>query len=414
MPYPQYHAFRVNDPSKYKKFVSKNLGNGILIKLGITKEGTTEEQAYWFDEDMWTFKEAKKWLKENNIKYIEAEPALKEGERSMEIFELGKLKADKGKQKVLTLPRGKFYIEKYDTYIEFGDKLFNDIINNFKNPKLSKPFIDRNHEYKESYGDIVDMEIGEEGLYTYWTLNNRGIELIKTGTYKYISPSIENVKDLDGNLCRNVLISITLTNVPALLGALPTLQEQIQLSRNKEGGRTMGFELIKTELGLDVNVNESVVLNRVKELKTELEKMKEMKMEMETVLKEKVELEKKLKETEKTLTELNAELQNIKQESLKREAEETIKKAIELGQYHPKLYDLKVEQYMKDKETVKKELEILPKTKDEGRKTKTDKEDTNIQLYDDEREAMLEFGLDPKDKESVKIFRAEFKKNKKE
>jgi len=60
MPYPNYHTFRINNSNKYVKIVSKDLGKGILIKLGITNDNKTEEQAYWFDKNKWSFTEAKK------------------------------------------------------------------------------------------------------------------------------------------------------------------------------------------------------------------------------------------------------------------------------------------------------------------------------------------------------------------
>jgi|GEM_PF-4011357 len=418
MPYKDEHAVRLREPIKGENIeYRRTVGSGEGYVQGIKIPDTIDviwmidnnsdnphpiAQSLRFSADEWTVDEIKDWLEKNKIKYIGIEEAKKEMER---IFET-KIKATKDKQKILTLPRGKFYIEKYDEIIEFNDEIFNDIINNFKDESLSKPFIDLNHKYEESYGDIVDMSIEEEGLYTYWILNEKGIELIKNKQYKYISPAIYDIKDTKGELHKNVLIAVTLTNVPALLGALPQLQEQLQLSyfEKTEGGKRM--DSVKLELGLETNVNEAIVLNRVKELKNELDNSKK---ELEAIKKELSEIKVQKEKAEKVATELGSELEAIKQEQLKKEAEEVIKKAIELGQYNPKLYELKVNQYLKDKETVLKELEILPKNESSQ---KTSSQAINDFQVDEKTKIQMErAGLDWKNKEDYLIFVKEFKKD---
>ena len=138
--------------------------------------------------------------------------------------------------------------------------------------------------------------------------------------------------------------------------------------------------------------------------------MNKIKTEMEMVKKEKAELQSKLEKAEKTATELNNELQEIKKKDLEKEAKEVIEKAIENGQYNPKLLDLKIEQYMRDKETILKELEILPKI-DSERKSSNGDIETGFNLTAEEKEIMLEAGLDPKTSEDVEIFKKEFKRD---
>ena len=165
------------------------------------------------------------------------------------------------------------------------------------------------------------------------------------------------------------------------------------------------MDSIKLELGFDTNVNESVVLSKVKEMKLELEQTKK---ELDRVKREFEEVKKQKEVAEKVATELNAELQEIKEKELKKEAEEVIKKAIELGQYNPKLFELKVNQYLKDKETVLKELELLPKI-DSAQKT-SNFNDEAIKVDETVKEMMYKIGLDPKNKEDVEIFKFEFSK----
>lgn len=365
-------------------------------------------QSLRFPTEDWTIEEVKEWLKDNKIKYIKIEEA-KEGEEMEKIFETN-IKPIKEKQKVLTLPRGKFYIEKYDEVIEFNDEIFNDVINNFRDENLSKPFIDVNHKYEESYGDIIDMSIEEEGLYTYWVLNEKGIELIKNKQYKYISPAIYDIKDTKGELHKNVLVAVTLTNVPALLGALPQLQEQLQLSyfEKTEGGKRMEktkqmYEKIKDvamqkkwieledgeEKDFDTQVSE--MLNVLYERMLALS---DVAAQVESLLAEKKAVEEKL-EAEKQ------KVASLEQEKLEREAKEVIQKAVEQGKYPVALFEMKVAQYLKDREMVMKEIELLPaiRTKKEGYSFEAN------DLTEEDINNMLRARLNPQNPADVKIYK---------
>lgn len=79
MPYPNEHAARVRDPASFEpnSFRSKNLKDGVRLILGKLNggNGSMVVQAYRFSVDKFTVEQAKKWLKDNNIKYISFEPA---------------------------------------------------------------------------------------------------------------------------------------------------------------------------------------------------------------------------------------------------------------------------------------------------------------------------------------------------
>lgn len=78
MPYPNEHAARIRQPGDFQKdtFRRKNIADGIDIIIGKLKgESSMTIQAYRFDADVFTASEAKKWLKDHDIKYISFEAA---------------------------------------------------------------------------------------------------------------------------------------------------------------------------------------------------------------------------------------------------------------------------------------------------------------------------------------------------
>ena len=78
MPYPTEHAARIREPGDFEdnSFRRKNIETGIDIIIGKLKgKTTTTTQAYRFKKDKFTADEAKKWLKDHNIKYIKFEAA---------------------------------------------------------------------------------------------------------------------------------------------------------------------------------------------------------------------------------------------------------------------------------------------------------------------------------------------------
>src|SRR5574343_494712 len=96
MPYPNFHAARVRDPGDFvdSSFRSKELPDtkGILLvmgKLKSDKNGSMVAQVYRFPKDSYTVDEAKKWLRDNNVKYILFEPAKEEKEKKKESIEIG-------------------------------------------------------------------------------------------------------------------------------------------------------------------------------------------------------------------------------------------------------------------------------------------------------------------------------------
>jgi len=79
MPYPNEHSARIRDPNDFiaDSFRSKSIETGIRIIIGKLKngDGSMVTQAYRFKSDQFTVAEAKKWLKDHDIKYISFEAA---------------------------------------------------------------------------------------------------------------------------------------------------------------------------------------------------------------------------------------------------------------------------------------------------------------------------------------------------
>lgn len=89
MPYPNEHAARVVDPSKFQQnsFRRKNISDGVDAIIGKLKgETKTTVQAYRFNSKKFTVEQAKKWLKENKINYILFEPAKNQSMKKLLLY----------------------------------------------------------------------------------------------------------------------------------------------------------------------------------------------------------------------------------------------------------------------------------------------------------------------------------------
>jgi len=60
--------FRQKDPKKYKRFTVKKIAPGIDFVLGWDESGKSETQSVVFDKKKFTMAQAKKWLKDKDLK----------------------------------------------------------------------------------------------------------------------------------------------------------------------------------------------------------------------------------------------------------------------------------------------------------------------------------------------------------
>lgn len=322
---------------------------------------------------------------------------------------------------ILVFPRGRHYFQKYDEWVSFDDKFFEEIADGFDSKTLGRPFVDKEHELAESYGEILDYRWDSRGMEFKVRLNDVGKLLVSSRQFKYISPAFGRMKDIEGKEHKMVLYAISLVNFPALMGAVEDLQTQLQLKNGQIKKKTEVKKMAK--LKLDANkltslkgfvdegkiknlVNHSVVKLQATEegidvaevqdvLAGLVEMLDEMKARIETVTAEK-------KAAEDAATKINEEVAEMKAKALKEEAEVVILQAIKDGQYQPVLKELKVSQYVENKETIEKELSLLPKIKD-GQKTKVSNSGI-VTLSAEDREIAKAAGYDLSDEKELKAY----------
>jgi phage I-like protein len=207
-------------------------------------------------------------------------------------------------QVIKICPKGKYYVWKYDDYLELDDAFLDELVTNFNNPAIAKPFIYTEHWVGSSYGDILNLEKREDGLYAHINLNQYGIELIKNRMYSYVSPSWGRVVDNSKNFYKNVLYEVSLTNIPAFEGLMPKIQEQISLSNNgqakelvlltenkgtnKKGGKKMpNYIQLTNLLRLSPDASEEAITSEVVKTLDSLKAKEEKIIVLEKTVKEK-------------------------------------------------------------------------------------------------------------------------------
>jgi hypothetical protein len=291
-------------------------------------------------------------------------------------------------QWIKVFPKGSYYIQKYNRDIIFDNKFYKEIETAYLADSLSKPKIDKDHEFKESYGDILGYNIKDDGMYFNIRLNEKGVELVKSGQYNYVSPAWGMTKDNSKKEYPNRLLSISLVNYPALEGSLQSLKEQIKLSRfdiveKKQKEVKMDLFILAKELGLNSEASVEAIYTEVKTLKTNLENTA-----------------KRADIAESQAIKLGNEVTELKQNELKKEAVESVKNWIVLGKVHPSVQDIVIERYVLNKEATIKEMSLIPENVYSGQKANNN---TDKSLSNDIIEKMKRAGLDINNKEDIEV-----------
>lgn len=307
---------------------------------------------------------------------------------------------------VLVFPRGKHYINKYSMVLNFDDKFFNSVEKWWKGSTFIKPYLDKNHEMGEKYGDFTEYRITDKGMEMLLVLNDAGKEVVKSGKFEYLSPYFGKMKDSTGTEYDNVVMSVSLVNQPALM-VLKKLKDQISLSLDGDDNSTKGGspmdelrKLIAGKLKLSLAADDSSILAEIEalinsgitieQLQAKIAEMKAAMDEQEMALKKAVE------EKEVACKALAA----IEKKTLESKAVTVIDEAIKLGQFHPSLKELKVAQYLSDKDSVMKELSVVPK-KEASKQITTSI--GGIELSAEDRDILLSAGYDLEKPEDVKL-----------
>ena len=313
-----------------------------------------------------------------------------------------KLEATNNEQVIQVFPRKKVFIEKYKTNINFDDKLFDQIISNFNNETLFKPFIDKDHELKESFGDITELFKNEKGLFARVKLNNLGIDAVKNGVYKYISPEWGSRSNTQNKQFRNVLWAITFTNIPALEGELPTLQDQIKLTREVHymdyKQKLAHFEgRLNGNYRLQEGEEQSVPMNFVMEM---LNALKDVTAQMEEALGAK-------EQVERVAEEATAELNKFKASQREKNKKEFFDFVVKEGILHPAKVTDWEEIYDTNEEWARKMLKKDGFTNNNEIQTSRQSENKSLTqgLDDLDLKIMKDRGFDIDKPEDVKLYK---------
>jgi hypothetical protein len=305
-----------------------------------------------------------------------------------------------GDQWILVFPRGKHYIQKEDTWLDFNDAFFGQIADAFDDDRLTKPFIDKNHEYQESFGNITSYNIDDAGMHFQVKLNNAGIDLVRSEQYKYISPSFGPMVDTTKTPHENVLLAVSLTNIPALMATIPSLQDQLTNLENKIKGEKNMFHELTSILNLQDGASESTIAAAI-------QSMMDSGQEKDAIIAElKAELEKlqaDMAEKDAVMQEQGDELTKLKTEQATVEAEKVVDKAIELQQFHPAVRDIKIKAYLSDKDAVLQEIALLPK-KDTVQLSGNTPNSSDLTTLD--YQIMDNLGLDRNKPEDVQLYKS--------
>jgi hypothetical protein len=318
MPFPNEHSLRLQDPEKLKNKIrvrrSKGSGKGNvhgvkvpesieIIWYIIKKEGkeVPVAQALRFPVSKWTEKKAKAWIKENKIKGMfesakkEAKAKIKSKKILSSIYRRenrkilkGNLNADGSKSAwLLVFPRGKFYIEKYEEWLDFNDDFFEEIARAFESKTIDTPIIDIDHKYEDGYGELTAYKIEEKGMYFFTTLNASGVKLVREGKYKSFSPTFNPVTDTKGNYWGKVLIGISLCNYPALMKEIPSLKQVFQLKKDfkDKGGNMSDYKSIARALKIDTSSGEQEIISSISLLRQKDQNYKNISRELNKAIK---------------------------------------------------------------------------------------------------------------------------------
>jgi len=166
------------------------------------------------------------------------------------------LKLASPKKWYLVIPEGQYEHPSYG-HLNFSEEFLQELIENFYAKALgnTEPFVDINHNEEEAFGWFKELRLVEEGMEGLIAWNDKGTELVKSGSYKYFSPWISAYKNPEtAQEYANVFRGGALTNVP-FLKMLPP----IELGEHKEVSIKLSELTTHQEVRMDI-------LEKLKEL----------------------------------------------------------------------------------------------------------------------------------------------------
>lgn len=266
-------------------------------------------------------------------------------------------------QIVCVFPFENLWLEDYQRWQEFTEAHAREVIANFENPDVIKPIIDKEHEYKESFGDIIRLFIDErngiKGLFAEIKLNPMGFELVKNRVYKGLSPALKPYTDVKKQTYQNVLWALSLVNFQGLGTTTPSIQEQLELKKNIERD---SMKNLAVELGISPDSGETQILEKIRGLRVQLETAQKEKDEKEKKI---VEMETGQSEMNKIITTLQTKINELL-ESMKmaeeakadEEAEKAVEMGIQQGKIERELKEIYKKRYKTDRESFNLEMSV--------------------------------------------------------
>lgn len=307
-------------------------------------------------------------MDKNNKKLeAETEEAPASSERKNEVLPTS------SEQRIMIFPRGRFWIAHMRKWMTFNDKFFDKVIKNFDGKVFPQAFIDKNHELGESFGDIVQFEKHEKGLYAILALNELGVTAVKDRQYRYISPFFGTIVDNQKQTHNDILVAITLTNIPALLVSMPQIQDQLTLTQkidlHRQGGGNMNKLSYKlNELQKKIGMETMVMLQEdadpeamAEVIAAIAEKITEIMELLATVTEEKEAAEEGQEEAEEMTAKIKTELAAKIKEDGEKEKTAYFDQAVKEGRVDMKNLESWQAQWDKDKDFVIKMLDQVEK-----------------------------------------------------
>lgn len=342
--------------------------------------------------------------------------------KRFQLMEMQALEPTQERQEILVFPRGRHYVQSrnYTGWIEFNDKFYKQIAANFNDPALFKPYIDKDHEKKESYGDIPDYRIAEEGMYFGVKLNNIGVDKVKNREYRYVSPTFGDTKDTKAKEHIGWLATISLVNTPALMGLIPTLQEQLELSLNltKKENKVVNMELqfLGKQLGKYIELQGEVSPEAIMQALPDILKMlEELTAKVQELTGANKDQQAEIAKQQEAMTAMSKDFKTLNDEKLTKEWDELSKKAIEGGMPCSEKYvELKKEEFFKSPDKVKTELAFFNNPDNSGTQLSLNGSTGLMELSKEDKELMDSTGWDsddPKQRKTwLKTVKAKFDK----
>ena len=306
MPFPNEHSCRLRSPTGYARYTRDNDKDPNHI-YGIRKDdGKSELQSLRYPKDSWDTGMAREHCKSHEGTF---EPAGEvQSAEHFESWEKGLVLAAP-KKWYLVIPEGQYEHPTYG-HLDFSEEFLMELIENFYGKALgnTEPFVDINHNEEEAFGWFKELKLVEEGMEGLIAWNDHGVELVKSGSYKYFSPWISAYENPEtGQKYANVFRGGALTNVP-FLKMLPP----IELGEHKEVSIKLSELEIHKGGNMDIlaEIKKMLKVEKDDEVVSAFQEFFKTAGNSEAALKEKdtaiLALEEKVKEFETKIKELEA------------------------------------------------------------------------------------------------------------